>query len=193
VIGQFTLRHNSTAVVHEIRQHSEFVARQLHRHTVQRHFRHARVQRHWSTPQLGSGLTARSPDEGTQSRQKFLDPKWFSHIVVCAAVDTLNFFMPAFAGGQHEYRTEHARFAPSPQKRQTIDFGKSEIEHDRIVLFGLRQEVGSLAVRCAVYRVAGGIESGQELLPQIRLIFDYQYSQAILLLFVIAQMNLNGT
>ena len=45
VLGQLALRHDAPAMVHQVRQHAELVARQLHRHAVARDPRQPRIER----------------------------------------------------------------------------------------------------------------------------------------------------
>ena len=56
VLGQLALRHHAALVVHEVREHAELVARQLHRRAVQGHPGAARVERR-PAPQRSSGVS----------------------------------------------------------------------------------------------------------------------------------------
>ena len=45
VFRELRLRDDAPALVHQVRQHAKLVARQLHRHAVDRHLRDARIER----------------------------------------------------------------------------------------------------------------------------------------------------
>ena len=56
VFGQLALRDDAAAVVHQVRQHAKFVARQLHRRAVDGDLRRARGSSA-TGPQRSSGVT----------------------------------------------------------------------------------------------------------------------------------------
>jgi hypothetical protein len=91
-------------------------------------------------------------------------------------VDALHFFGPAAARGEHEHGHVQRRFAPTAQQGEPVDFRQAEVEHDRVVGLGRRQEVGALAVACAIDGVAGVAEGQRELLGQHRFVFHHEHA-----------------
>jgi hypothetical protein len=85
------------------------------------------------------------------------------------AVDPLNLLVPAAAGGEDEHRHGNPRVAPAAEP---IDLRQPEVEDDRVVLLGLAEKVGALAVGGAVDRIAGVAKRRFELPRQQRLVFD---------------------
>jgi hypothetical protein len=63
----------------------------------------------------------------------------------------------------------------SRQRRSSVNpsiFGSPKVEDDRVVLLGLAEKVGALAVGGAVDRIAGVAKRRFELPRQQRLVFD---------------------
>ena len=116
------LRDDAPALVHQVRQHAELVAGQLHRRAVERDPRAPRIERDArrsaapaSTWPLGAA------DQRAQPRQHLLDPERLGHVVVGAAVDALDLLVPAAARGQDQHRHGEPGLAPAAQQRQAVD------------------------------------------------------------------------
>ena len=141
------LRHDAAAVMHQVRQHAELVAGQLHRRAVDASPRAMRGSSA-TAPQRSSGATwpLRAADQRAQPRQHFLHPERLGDVVVGAAVDALHLLVPAAARGQHEHRHGQCRLAPARSSVRPSTLGQAEIEHDRVVALGLPEKVGALAV-----------------------------------------------
>ena len=72
VLGQLALRHDATAMVHQVGQHAELVAGQLHRHAVERHLR--RAESSATAPHRSSGVTCRWRAGSARAAARALPP-----------------------------------------------------------------------------------------------------------------------
>ena len=113
-------------------------------------------------------------------REHLFHPERLRHVVVRAFVDAVDRLVPAAASGQHQDGHGEPGAAPAAQHRQAVDARQSEIENDRVVAFGAREEVGPLAVGRAVDRIAGAGQRRGQLLRQRCLVFDDQNSHRLL-------------
>jgi hypothetical protein len=84
--------------------------------------------------------------------------------------------VPAASRGQHQDRHGDARVPPAPQHREAVHFRQSEIEHDRVVMLRLPQEIGALPVRGTIHGIPGLPERVRELPGQPCFILDDQHS-----------------
>src|ERR1019366_8032258 len=100
------------------------------------------------------------------------------HVVVSAAVDSLDLLVPASTRGEDENGNEETRLAPPAKERQSVDLRQPEVEHDRVDLLGLDEKVCALAVRCRIDRVAGLSESFRQLPGKLRFVFSNQNAHA---------------
>ena len=150
-------------MVHQIREHAKLVAGQLDRRAVDRHFRRARIERQRAAAQLGGDVPARAPDQRTQPGQNFFHAKRLGDVIVGASVDALHLLVPAAARGQNQHRHLDTPVAPPAQQREPVDLRQAEIEEDRVVAFGLCQEIAALTVGRAVHDVAGVLQRRREL------------------------------
>ena len=74
-----------------------------------------------------------------------------------------------------------ASFAPAAEQRESVRFsGRSEIEHDGVILLGARQEIGLLAVGGAVDRVSGFGQRFRQLPGQENFVLYDQNPQLII-------------
>lgn len=65
-------------------------------------------------------------------------------------------FVPTAARGEDEHEAhEDSGFAPAAQQGEAVDYGQSQVEHHRVVLFRVSEEVSALAVFGAVSGVPG--------------------------------------
>ena len=150
----------------------------------------ARIDDERAAAQFGRALAAGAPDQRAQPGQHFLHLERLRHVVVGAAVDALHLLVPAAARGEHEHRQPQAGVAPAAQHGQSVDVRQSQIEHDRVVLFGARQKIRLRAVRRRVDRVARLAQRADQLPGQARFIFDDEHTHRT----VIAQAaGLNGS
>jgi hypothetical protein len=175
--------------MHQVRQDAELVTGQPHRRAVVRDFRRSRIERHRSAPELRGDLPARAPDERAEPREHFLHPERLCDVVVRSAVDAVDLFVPAAAGREHEHRHGQPRVAPAPEDREPVHLRQAEVEHDRVVALGLREEVPAGAVGRAVDGVPRLPEGHGQLRRNPRFVFDDEHPHSL----VIAHSNLNGT
>ena len=132
-----------------------------------RHLCAARIERQRSAADFSGELSAGTANQPAQARDHFLHPERLRHVVVGAAVDSLNLLMPAATRGQDENRKPDARLAPAAQNGEAIHLRQTEIEDRGVVVLGLPQEFGALAVLRAVDDVAG-VGQGRSQLPRQR-------------------------
>ena len=65
--------------------------------------------------------------------------------------------MPAAARGQDNHRHGQPGLPPSSQDREAVDARQTEVENDRVILFGLTEEIGPLAIGNVKYKVEFGL------------------------------------
>src|SRR5215813_4838536 len=121
MFGQFTLRDETPAMVHQIRQHPELMSSKPHRDSVKRYLRCSRVQRYGPAMKFRLDHARGSANQSAQSSKDFFHAKGFHHIVVRTAIDALNFFVPAAPCGEDEDGHRDSSFAPSSKHGQTVD------------------------------------------------------------------------
>ena len=68
VLGQLALRDDAIAMVHQVRQHAELVAGQLHRHAVERDPGQPRVERRRPRTQRRRQAASRAANQSARSR-----------------------------------------------------------------------------------------------------------------------------
>ena len=134
------------------------------------------IERDRTTADLWRELPAGSPDECAQPREHFVDLEWLGDVVVCTAVDALHLLVPAVTRRQDQDRCSDPVGAPAPQHGQSVDFGQTQIENDGIVLFGLAEKLGALAVARRVHRIARFANGRGQLLRQPRFVFSDQHT-----------------
>jgi hypothetical protein len=178
VLGQLDLGHDAPAMVHEIREHAEFVARKLHGQTVERDLREPRIERDPSRPKFGCRLAARSPDERPQSCEQFFHLERLRDVVIRAGIDPLDLLVPTAARGQHEHGRRQTAVAPLPQQREAVDLRQAEIEDDGVVPFGAAEHVGALAVGRAVHGISRVAQRASDPLRQPGLVLDDENAHA---------------
>ena len=176
MLGQFSLRDDAAALVHQVGEDAKLVARQLDRHAGQRHARRARVERQRAAAQLGRHLAAGAANQRPQPCEDFLDPERLGNVVVRAAIDPLYLLVPAAARREHQHRHGYSRVAPAAEQGEPIDLRQPEIEHDRVVLLRVAEEIGAFALGRAVDGIARVAKGGFELPRQQRFVFDDQYA-----------------
>lgn len=155
VLSELGPRHDSSAMVHQIREHAELMAGQLHRGAADRHASGARVKSQRAAPKFGMGKPACAADQSSNACKDLFDPEWLGNVVVRPAVDPLYFFMPASAGGQNEHGREDAHFPPPAKQGESVYFRQSEVEYNRVILLRVAEEIGLFPVGRAVDGIAG--------------------------------------
>ena len=146
VFGQFALRNDPPAMMHEIGQHTEFMAGQFHDRPVSCDFRGSRIQCDGSTLKFGNDLPGCTANQGTKSCEDFFHSEWLGHVIVRAAVDALDFFVPASSCRQDKDGHSDTRFAPSSKDRESVDLRQTQVQQCGIVGFRLPEKIRSLAV-----------------------------------------------
>src|SRR5690349_3057421 len=99
--------------MHEIGEHAEFVAGQLHGSAADGYASRARVKSQFTAPKLGMSEAAGAADQRSNAGQDLFDAERLRDVVVRSAIDPLDFFVPASARGQDEHGRENARFTPT--------------------------------------------------------------------------------
>src|SRR5262249_1560996 len=119
------------------------------------HASRPRVQSERAAPKLAERDTAGATNQRSDARENLLDSEGFRDVIVCAAVDPLNFFVPASARRQHEHGLEHPRLPPAAQQSESVYFRQAEIEYDSIILLRLCEEIGLFTVGGRVDSIPG--------------------------------------
>ena len=76
MLRQFALRDHAIEVMHEVRQHSKFVARQSYDIAIYAYLPRPWIQDQGAALQFGIDLSAGAPDEGAQAGKQFLHAEW---------------------------------------------------------------------------------------------------------------------
>src|SRR4051812_39174250 len=157
-------------MMHEIRENTELMTGQFHNRSVLCNRRGSRIQCDVSAMKLGDDLPGCAANQGAKTSEDFLHSKRLRHVIVRAAIDALNFFVPASSCCQDQDRHSDAGFPPSSENGEAVHFRKTQVEKSGIVGFGLAEKIRSLAVVGTVHSVAGALDGIGELFSQPRLI-----------------------
>jgi hypothetical protein len=140
-------------------------------------------------------LAGCAANQGPKSCENFLHSKRFGHVIVRAAVNALNLFVPAPPRRQDEDRHLNAGFAPSSKHGESVHFREAKVEQRGIVSFRLSEKIRALSVIGTIHRIPGAPDSTRELFAQRRLILDNQDPQANLHAHIsrkLAERQMNG-
>jgi hypothetical protein len=177
VLGELGSRDNLAAAVHQIGEHAEFVAGQFHRGARQGNASGARVQRESTATKFSLREPAGAANQSSKTGEDLFDAEGLGNVVVGAAVDALNFFVPAPSRCQNQHGREDTGLPPAPQQCESVDFGQSEIEHYGIILLGVGKEVGLLSIGGAIDCITGSAQRSCQLAGQQYFVLDNQNAQ----------------
>jgi len=167
-------------MVHQVRQHTELVTRQLDGNIVACNPGEPRIERDGAATDSRLQLPTRTPDERTESGEHLLHPEGLRQVIVRALVDALNGLVPAPAGGQDQNRNRQTGAAPAAEYRQTIDSRESQVENHDVIGLGSPEEIGALAVARAVDGVAGIGQRTRQLPREQHFVLDDQDSHELI-------------
>ena len=123
-------------------------------------------------------MAGRAAQQSADARQHFLHVEGLGDIVVGAGIEALHLVAPAVARGEDEHRHLAVGAAPFLEHADAVDHRQAEIEHDRVIGFGLAEIVAFLAVLGAVDHIARIGQSGDDLPVEIWIIFDDEQSHS---------------
>jgi hypothetical protein len=177
VLSKFGSRHDSAAVVHQIREHAKFMAGQLHGSAAGGNASRARVESECAATKFRLSQAARTANQSPNARQHLFDPEGLGDVIVRAAIDPLNLFVPAPSRGQNKHGHENPVFPPPSKQCEPVDFRQSQIEHNGIILLRVGKEIGLLPIGGAIDGIAGFAQRFCQLTGQKRFVFDNQNAQ----------------
>ena len=177
MLSELGTRDHLTAVVHQIREHTEFMTGQFYADAGYRDASRARVERECAAAKFRMSDPTGPADESSDARKNFFDAERLRDIVVRATIDALHFFVPGSPRGQNEHRREDTGLAPTAEQSKPVDFRQSQIEDYRVILFGVGEEIGSFAIGGAVNGVSGFGERYRQLPGQECFVLDDQNPQ----------------
>ena len=118
------------------------------------------------------GMPGGAAHQRADAGQHFFHVEGLGDIVVGAGIDALHLVAPAVARGQQQHRHGLAGAAPFLEHRQPVHLRQADIEHHRVVGFGVAEEVAFLAVERDVDRIAGLGQRFLELAIEIGVVFN---------------------
>jgi len=125
-------------------------------------------------------MSRRAPQQGTDARQHFFHVERLGNIIVGTGIHAGDLVAPALARGENEHRHFAVVAAPLLEHAQAILLGQAEIEHDRVIRFGIAEEMPLLAVECTIHNVTSIRQCGSELPIEVRVIFNDKQAQLAL-------------
>src|SRR5437870_3580912 len=108
-------------MMHEIGQHAKLMARQFDETPIDSDFRCASVESDRATMKLAAALSGGPANQGSKASQYLFHPERFRHVVVGAAVDSPDLFVPASSRGQHQHWDENPGVPPPSKNGEPID------------------------------------------------------------------------
>jgi hypothetical protein len=176
---QFVMGNDFPMMVHQVREDSKFVACQLYKTSVDAHLHCSSVKCDRAALKLVASLSGSPTNQRADAGQYLFSPERFRHVVIGAAINALNFFVPAPPCCEDQHWNQNAGLPPPLQNAESIHSGKPEIENDCIIRFCLTEELRSFTIGGAIDGIARILEGGCELAAQRPFIFYDQYSQAL--------------
>ena len=108
--------------------------------------------------------------------QHFLHVEGLGDIVVGAGIEARHLVAPAVARGEDQHRHLAPGPAPFLEDADAVEHRQAEIEHHRVIGFGVAEEVALLAVRGLVDDIARIGEGGHQLPVQIGIVFNDKHA-----------------
>ena len=130
-------------MVHQVGEQPVLVAGERNGGATHGDLRAGRIERHIAAPQFGLRVAMGATNERPDSREYLLDAVRLGQVIVRPAVDAEHALGPAAARGEHEDGYVQSCFTPRAQQGESVDAGEPEVQQDRIVRLGPRQEVGA--------------------------------------------------
>jgi hypothetical protein len=171
---QLVLGHHAVAVMHQVRQHAELMAREAQRLPCDCCARRSRIQHEIAALEKRCRLTAGASDERAQAREHFFNLKGFRDVIVGAAVDAQHLLVPAGARRQNQHGHGEALIAPAAQRAETVETRQAQVEHDGIIVRGPRQKIRALSIFGRVHGVPCGLQRPGQLPRDPQFIFGNQ-------------------
>ncbi len=140
------LRHHLTGVAHEHLRQGKLLERQVDGLLPARQIVAFQVQREVACVELLEDHLALAAREGAQVRQQLGGAERLGHVVIGAAVQTGDLVGHGVARGEQQHRRAHVLAAQFSHYRETVHFGKHDIQDDHVVdvAFGISQPVGAV-------------------------------------------------
>ncbi len=187
MLDNLAARNDAPRVVHEIGEQPVLVARELDRHVVDRDAPRAGVEPDRADRQVARGVSGGAAQQSPQARQHFLHVERLGDIVVGAGVNPLDLVAPSVAGGQDQDRHGASGAAPGFEDRDPVAFGQADVQHHRVIRFGVAAEPAFLAIECAVHCVACSLQGRGHLPVEIPIVLDNQKPHALLATLILAE------
>ena len=100
-------------------------------------------------------MTGRAPQQGAKPGQQLLGMEGLGQIVVGPGVEARDLVRPGAARRQDQDRRGATFAPPAFQNRDPVNLGQAQIQHDRIIGFGVAQEMRLFAVTRVINGIAG--------------------------------------
>ena len=154
MLRQFVMGNNFPMMVHQVGEDTKFVAGQLYVIAIDSDFHCSRVERDRAAMKLVASLPRSAPDQRADTGQYLFRPERFRHVVISAAIDALNLFVPAPSCRDNQYWNQDAGLPPPLKNAESIHPGKTEIEDDCVVRFCLSEELSPFTIAGAINGIA---------------------------------------
>ena len=122
--------------------------------------------------QQGRRFSRRATDQRAKARRKLLQVERLGHIVVSAAVESLDPVRDRIARRQNEHRRLVAACAHAPQQLETGETRQPQVEYHRRVGRGPESQLARDAVLHPIHAEAGLRQAGLNSVTQERIVFD---------------------
>ena len=121
----------------------------------------------------GGGDRARTPRDGLDAREQFLEREWLGDVIVGSGTERFDLRIYRVLCSQHEHRF----LKPAgPEVAQNVDSGPTrepQVKQDQVVRLRQREPLAFLAIRHEIDRVALLLEPALDELPDGRVVLDH--------------------
>ena len=132
---------------HETGQDAPFEGGQAQRQTVEAESAELRIIGDRPADDQRRGMACGPAHKRAQPHHNLFHAKRLDEIIVGAGLEAFDFFGPPVARGQDENRQGSAGCTPRPQHCDSADFRQAQIEHGRVIGFGIAEMLAVLPVR----------------------------------------------
>ena len=180
MLDQFGARHYAAGVMHQVGQQAIFMGGQLDRIAINRDAAGTRVEPDRPANELALGMADRAAQQRAHPCQHFFEMEWLRHVVVGAGVEPLHLVAPTVA--RREQQDRHGPPCPAPgfKHRNAVHLRQADIQHHRVVRFGLAEVVPLLTVKGTVDNVAGFGQRRRQLPVQVGIVLDNEKTHGVL-------------